>query len=269
MGDNRAPAFVGAVLVHVLVFGAGLFSLPYWGKPIQLEDAVPITIVSRAPPAAPTAKKEAPTLTPETAPEPQPTPEPAPPPPPAPAPSPKPTAQPTRAEAKPLDLNALAKSLPQAKAQPNRNAKASSRSIDLGAIAASLPKSSGARGRLQPSTGPAVNLGPPKPLSGDELGAVTAKLVRLWHPNCGAEGVGKVVVQVEMKLSADGRLTSPPRVLNQPLVDAAGPVAQASAQRALSAVQQGQPYTELPRDRYMEWRDIVVGFDARHACSLQ
>jgi hypothetical protein len=43
-------------------------------------------------------------------------------------------------------------------------------------------------------------------------------------------------------------------------------VIQASAVRALSAVAQGAPYTELPSARYNVWKDIVVNFDARKAC---
>lgn len=286
MRENRLPSLVGAVILHALVLGAGLITLPFWSKPMDLTSAVPITIVSRAPPEAPSAPVKAPEPTPETTPEPSPEPTPAapPPPPPTPAPTPRPAPpkpapvpaptpkpappQPTpKPQSKPLDLGALAESLPQTKA--SKAAKTASRSLDLGALANTLPKSSGARGPIHSAAGPVVNLGPVRPLSGDELGAVTAKLMRLWHPNCGAEGVGRVVVRVEMKLTADGRLAGPPTLLDRPIVDAAGPIAQVSAQRALSAVVQGEPYTELPRERYSAWKDITVRFDAKQACSGQ
>ena len=275
MPENRVPALLGAVLLHALVLGAFLIVLPLWSTPLQLINATPVTIVSHAPPEAPSATVQSPEPAPETtpAPAPAPTPQPAPPPPaPAPAPAPKPApppAAPPKPQSKPLDLNALANSLPQAKPQPNKNVRPSSRPVDLTSLAASLPKSAGARGPARPAAGPIVNPGPVRPLTGDEMGAVTAKLMRLWHPNCGAEGVGKVVVRVEMHLTEDGRLSGSPSLLDRPVVEAAGPVAQASAQRALTAVVQGEPYSELPHDRYAAWKDIVVRFDAKQACSGQ
>lgn len=291
MRESRTPALIGSVVLHVLVLGAGFIALPFAAKPIEMVNSVPITIVSHAPPEAPTAPVAAPTPTPDTAPEVAPEPKPAPPPPapptpapkPAPAPPPRPapvpkpvpapappppapTPTPKKAEAKPLDLSALAASLPQSK--PNKNAKAAAKPVDLAALAATLPKGS-ARGPVRPAAAPVVAPGPVRPLSGDELGAVTAKLMRLWRPNCGAEGVGKVVVRVDIHLMPDGRLARPPELLDRSLVEAAGPVAQASAQRALSAVVQAEPYAELPRDRYGAWKDIVVRFNAKEACDGQ
>jgi len=267
--ETRAPALLAALLLHVLVLGAGLIVLPLWSTPLQIVNATPITIVSRAPPKTPSAQAPSPLPAPETTPEPAAAPEPAPPPPPptpAPRPQPAPPAPP-KAQAKPLDLSALANSLPPAKSPPNKTARSSSRPVDLTSLAASLPKTAGARGPARSASGPIINPGPVRPLTGDEMGAVTAKLIRLWRPNCGAEGVGKVVVRVEMHLTQDGRLSGPPSLLDRPVVEAAGPVAQASAQRALAAVVQGEPYSELPRDRYGAWKDIVVRFDAKQACS--
>jgi outer membrane biosynthesis protein TonB len=270
--ENRVPALFGAILLHGLVLGAFLIVLPLWSTPLQVVNAVPVTIISRAPPEAPSAPVLAPEPTPPATPEPAPEPEPQQPPPPAPAPAPKPAPPPPappRPQSKPLDLNALANSLPQAKSQPNKSSRPASRAVDLTTLANSLPKSAGARGPARPASGPVIKSGPVRPLSGDEMGAVTAKLMRLWRPNCGAEGVGKVVVRVEMHLTQDGRLAGPPSLLDRPVVEAAGPVAQASAQRALTAVVQGEPYVELPRDRYAAWQDIVVRFDAKQACAGQ
>jgi len=283
-GESRAPALIGSALLHVIVLGAGLVTLPLWSKPVELVNSVPVTIISHAPPEAPSASVQAPEPTPETTPEPAPTPQPAPPQPappqpappkpvppqpappkpappqPAPAkPAPAPTPTPKKAETKPVDLGALAASLPQAK--PGK-----AKSVDLAALAATLPKSSGAKGPPRPAAGPIVNPGPVRPLTGDEMGAVTAKLMRLWRPNCGAEGVGKVVVRVAIHLGPDGRLARPPELLDRPLIDAAGPVAQVSAQRALSAVVQGEPYSELPHDRYAAWKDFIARFSAKEAC---
>lgn len=207
MGRSRAPALIGSVLLHALVIGAGFIVLPFAAKPFKMADAVPITIVSTAPPAPATAPTEAPLPTPETTPAPEPAPQPAPapapppapipkptpapaPPEPKPAPTPKPAPAPTPKPAKPLDLNALAESLPQAKPAPAKSAKAGAKSVDLAALAASLPKG-GAKGPAQHAVAPVVSTAPLRPMSGDAFGAVTAKLIRLWNPNCGAEGADK------------------------------------------------------------------------------
>ena len=272
MRESRAPALIGSIALHVLVLGAGLIALPFAAKPLLMPPSVPITIVSKAPPEALTAAVQAPEPTPETTPEPAPVPTPAPPPPPKPAPpapTPKPAPPqpaPKPAPAKPLDLSKLAESLPEAKPTPAK-AKPAAKPVDLAALAATLPKSNGAKGPPKPATAPVVNPGPPRPLTGDELGALTAKLMRLWNPNCGVEGGDKVIVKVEIKLTPEGRLAEPPVLRDRALVDAKGAVAQAAAQRALLAVNRGEPYSELPRDRYAAWKDIIATFDAREACA--
>lgn len=270
MRESRAPALIGSLALHSLVLGAGLIALPFASKPLRMMQSTPITIVSHAPPEPPTAAVQAPEPVPETAPEPAPVPAPAPPPkpaPPAPAPTPAPPPPtPKPAPAKPLDLSKLAQSLPESKPAPAK-ARPAAKPLDLSALAATLPKSAGAKGPPKASAAPVVNPGPPRPLTGDELGALTAKLMRLWNPNCGVEGGDKVVVKVEIKLTPEGRLAEPPILRDRSVVDAKGPVAQAAAQRALVAVNRGEPFTELPRDRYAAWKDIVATFDAREACA--
>ncbi len=273
--DSRAPAMIGSAALHALVFGAAFIALPFVSTPVKEINSVPITIVSHAPPEPAQAveapvpvQAAAPNMAPAIQPEPPPPPpapqaapqpKPAPPSPPAPKPAPVPKPQP-----KPLDLAALASSLPQTKP-----VKAQAKPLDLGALAASLPKrpASPLRGPARPAANPVAQAGPPKPLSGDDLSALTAKLNRLWLPNCADEVGSRVVVKVEMRLTPDGRLASPPLLIDKPILDAAGPVVAASAQRALVAVQRGEPYSELPRDRYEVWKDIIVRFDARKACA--
>jgi len=271
MRDNRAPAFIGAVLFHALVFSLGFLSLPYWGKPIQLADAVPITIVSHAPPAPPTATEVAPTVTPETTPEPQPTPKPAPPPPPAPAPAPapapKPAAQSPKAAPKPLDLNALASSLPQAKVQPNRNGRPATPPVDLARLANTLPNTSGGRGRPQPATGPVINPGPPQQLTGDEMAGLQDKLGRLWGLNCGVDDSIELNVRVRFKLRPNGSLDGSPELLDSPIIEAKGPGAMTLARRAMAAVSRGDPYSELPKDRYGAWKQVTATFNTKRACA--
>ena len=44
-------------------------------------------------------------------------------------------------------------------------------------------------------------------------------------------------------------------------------VIDASADRAVAAAARGEPYTELPKDAYESWKDIVVRFNAKEACA--
>ncbi len=278
---------LASLVLHGLVFGSAFIALPFVSTPVKEVRSVPITIVTHAPPElsqaeeAPVAAQAAapdvaPTIVepfatpPPTPAPPAPQPKPAPAPPkPAPSPKPVPTPKPTPAPVpkptpKPFDLAALASSLPQTKP-----VKAPAKPLDLGALAASLPKRP--TGAVKGTTRPAVNLdaiaGPPRPLSGDDLSALTAKLIRLWNPNCSDDAGSKAVVRVEMKLAPNGRLAAPPQLVDRAVIEAQGPVVAASAQRALTAVQRGEPYSELPRDRYEAWKDIIVRFNAKQACA--
>ena len=287
--DNRSPAMLASLTLHALLFGSAFIALPLLTTPVKEVQSVPITIVTKAPPElsqaeqAPKAEQAAapdvaPTVAPpEAAPPPTPAPPapepkltPAPPkaaPPkpalakPAPAPTPKPAP-------KPLDLAALASSLPQTK-PTKAPPKPQTKPLDLGALAASLPHRPTApvKGAARPAVDLSKIAGPPRPLSGDDLSALTAKLIRLWNPNCTDEAGSRVQVRVEMKLTPDGRLASPPQLLDRAVLEAEGPVVSASAQRALIAVQRGEPYSELPRDRYEAWKDIIVRFNAKQACA--
>lgn len=274
--DRRGGAMLASLVLHGLVFGSAFIALPFLSTPVKEVNSVPITIVAKAPPElaqteeAPKAEQAAaPDIAPEIV-QPVAPPPPAPTPPtPKPAPAPPPPKPPPTPAPKPVDLSALASSLPQAKPSKTPPPKTQARPVDLGALAASLPKRP--TGAVKGAARPAVDLskiaGPPRPLSGDDLSALTAKLIRLWNPNCTDEAGSKVVVRVEMKLSPNGRLAAPPQLLDRAILDAEGPVVAASAQRALTAVQRGEPYSELPRDRYDAWKDIIVRFNAKQACA--
>jgi outer membrane biosynthesis protein TonB len=186
-----------------------------------------------------------------------PEPEPTPPPPPPPAPAP-PTPTPPKPQPK-LDLDALASKMPQTKAQPRKPA------LDLNALASRLPRRNAPRGEDRAETAPESRpaLGAAQGLTADEASLLASKLNRLWRPNCGVEGSANVQVRVNIQLQPNGTLSSPPRLIGAQPLD---PVWQAAAQRALSAVRQGVPYSELPRARYAQWRDINFNFNARQAC---
>ncbi len=295
MRTGRFPSLLASAILHVALFAAAFITWPMWSKPVTMSEAVPITIVASAPvadirpaekaPEVQTATAPAPEPTPAPAlpaPEPEPQPQPQPASPPSPAPIPKPTppkptptpkpAPPKPAPAKPtppkpappkdLDLDQLA----AAKTKPSKTAAKSS-ALDLAALAAT-PK--GARSNAP--KGPAkaetdflarLAVGHATALSGDAMSALQSKLNRLWNPNCEVEGGAGVQVRVELKLSPTGMLVGQPILVSQAGSSVSGAVVAASAQRALSAVKQGEPYTEIPKDGP---HDIILKFNAKQAC---
>jgi len=171
----------------------------------------------------------------------------------------------SKAAKSPLDLSSLAKT----KAHSTRPNPAD---LDLAALTDQAP--GGHRGsaatkgatrlELDRLARPAV--GAATALTGDQLGALIAKLNRLWNPNCGVEGAQGVVIKVEMKLDGGLNLIGAPRVLERTSSGASADVIAASAQRALTAVARGSPYTELPKSAP---KDIVLTFNAKQACAQQ
>ncbi len=269
MTSDLRPALAGSLALHVLFVGAGLIVFPQTVP--MASSPVPVTIVTRAPTADLRPAFEAPepeaALSPEPEPSTQPpapvaevapTPLPKAPPPPTPptkAPMTKATPPPT------FDLNALASRLPQPKQQPRAE------DLDLNRLASRLPpaKANAARGPARTETAPEARpaAGAAQGLTADEASLLAAKLIRLWRPNCVAEGAADIQVRVNIQLTPSGDLAAPPRIVGSQRND---PLWAASAQRALTAVRQGEPYDELPRARYAQWKDINFNFNARQAC---
>jgi outer membrane biosynthesis protein TonB len=277
MRNSRLPSLLVSAVLHLALFLAAYVTWPMWSKPIQFSEAVPVTIVSRGPSAdvrpAEQAERAQTAAAPEPVPEaapvppapaPAPEPKPAAPPKPQPAPKPEPTPKPAPSPPKPkpdtLNLNALAAS----KIKPTKGARDSS-ALDLSALAAGGPKSRAAKGPARPETDLLARLavGRAASLSGDALSALQSKLNRLWNPNCEVEGGANVQVRVEMKIGPTGFLLGEPSLVSQAGSGVSPGVIEASAQRALSAVKQGEPYTEIPRDAP---HDIILRFNAKQAC---
>jgi outer membrane biosynthesis protein TonB len=296
MRTSRFPSFAASAILHLAVFLAAFITWPMWSKKIEMSEAVPITIVASAPQAdvrpaekaetVQTAATPEPEPTPQSAPsapEPAPQPTPAPPPPapapkpvpkptptpkpqPAPKPVPKPTPapppQPPKAKPQTLNLDQLA-----AAKTKNLHSSAPSSSLDLTALAASPrgARSNSPKGPARAETDFLARLavGKATALSGDAMSALQSKLNRLWNPNCEVEGGGGVQVRVEMKLSPTGYLIGSPSLVNEAGSGIGQAIIDASAQRALSAVKQGEPYTEIPRDGP---HDIILKFNAKQAC---
>lgn len=277
---EQSPALIGSVLLHGAVAAALLFAWP-WSRDLKLGSAVPVTIVTNAPPAelapavrapepqAAQTEQPAPEAPPEvTPPAPQPTPQPVPKPPtpqpkpappqpqPTPKPTPAPTPKPTPAPPKPAPA-------PTPAAKPAPKAE---KSLDLDALAASVSKmskpSSAAKGPARAATAPEARTGTGSADAAAAMNGLADELQRRWNPNCGVVEGRQVVVQVSFRLNAGGGVAGEPQAQIQGPATAA---AQVGAQRAVSAVFAAAPYRNLPREFYGQL--IRVTFNAREACS--
>jgi protein TonB len=293
MRNSRLPSLLSSAALHLAVFVAAFITWPMWSKPIKLSEAVPITIVARAPTADIRPAEKAETVQTAAAPEPQPTdeleppapqpaPERTPAPPPVPKPKPQPVAKPRPPEPAPPKPAPTPKPAAQPKAKPetlnldqlaatSKSAKPAARSqaLNLEALAGGAPKtrSNAARGPARQETDFLARLavGRASALSGDAMSALQAKLNRLWNPNCGAESGTNVQIRINIKLATDGSLLQNPTLLSKTSSGASADVVAESARRALAAVRAGAPYTELPKDGP---HDLNLNFNAKHACAL-
>lgn len=261
-------ALIGSLLLH-----AGVLALAFlnWNtlpdaKPVV---SVPVQIVAELPErsmaAAPFDETAVLEPVPEPAPaEPVPTPEPEPVlTPPAPKqPVPEVKKETKKPEPKKLEPVKSAKTKPD----PKGTQKPKPQTLDLGALSqyqSSPPKSntrtparptrtptdgSSARGSAAADTGPALN-------------ALTAKLQRLWSPNCDVPGGDQVRAVIAFTISPNGRVIKGPEWQN-PRND---PVWQAAAGRAQAAVKKGELYDNLPDGLYNQ--PLEITFNAQKACA--
>lgn len=285
--SDRYPAYAASAGLHLIVLLAGVIAWP-WMAPTKIMTVTPVTLVTRAEVTDLRAAEKAETVQDaaieapvETAP-----PEVVTPPPPAPS-KPQPTPQPTPKSAPPkpaptkpapaFNLDQLAASVSKAKPQkpiPTPAAKPAP-SLDLDALAASVGKStssakpsSAPKGATRAQTDLAARqaVGAGKGATLDQLAAISAKLGRLWNPNCGVEGSANVVVKVRLTLDPNGRLLRAVLVDEQRINGSGDSVLRAAATRALTAVARAAPYDELPSEDFANWRSFVVAFDARQQC---
>ena len=269
-------ALAAAIVLHLAVFAA----LTLTPKPriIPVGAAVPITVVSREPPAEPAkaepepvpqdAQTETPTPRaepPEPPPPPEPRPRPAPPKPEPPKPTPpKPTPTPKPA-AKPVPKTPPP---PPSPVKPTRAAKSSATpSLDLDALQASLSKSThpapprpsfAARGLTRAAAAP---MSAPNPgVSHTAQVGLSQLLNRLWNPNCSVEGGDAVLVSVSFSVGSDGRVAG--RVSAAGRENSPDPVVAAAARRAIDAVHAVEPYPAVYRGSQFR-----INFDAKTACA--
>lgn len=279
---NLTPSFLAAAGLHLAVLLSALIVWPWFGHPVQVINATPVTLVSSQaapPPPALQAHEEqeasAPVPTPKPLPPapppppPQPKPEPKPEPPkpappkpePAPAPTPKPAPKP---KTQSLDLNALSSSLD--KSVKNQNRSKTRDSLDLNALTSDLDKSAKPQAQVRGPSRFATALTARTDPGGQQTanmiaGIVSGRIIPRWHPDCGAIGAGNVTVDVKVDLGPDGSLQ------NAQAVGGTGPAAilAAAKTRAVLAVGQAAPF-QLPRETYNQWRSFIARFNAKDAC---
>lgn len=242
------------------------------------EPPSPVETPTPTPSVPPPLPQSQPAPRPTPSPKPQPAPPKPQPPPPKPAPSPQPKPPPPK-PAPDLDLTSLAKTAPKRSADLDLASLAKVKAhgahpsdLNLAALAGETAGGhrggAAVRGAFRPETDRFARqaVGAANALTGDELGALQAKLIPLWHPNCGVEGAQHVVIKVELKLDGAMHLAGPPKLLAQTSAGAPQGVVEAAAQRALTATAQGAPYTELPKNAP---KDIILKFDAKEMCASQ
>jgi protein TonB len=256
-----APSAVAAVGLHLAVLVAGMLVWP-WGKPMQIANVTAITLTP-APAAPPPPALQAPEPQTAAAPEPVPKPRPPKPPPPRPQPTPapvKPTPPPPNIDPKGIPKPVAAKPKP---AEPDF----------LSSLTTSLDKtttkpSAAAKGPPRLETAPVARTDPgAEQATANAAEAVGARLNRIWNKSCGVEGFRDVVIRVKFSLTPEGALQGVPDVMDK------GPpgnsVWQAAADRAVRAVVQAAPFTELPRASYGQWKTFNAVFDGKVACQNQ
>ena len=273
---QRSPALIVSALAHAGIIAAALIVWPMFNKPIPLGKVVPVTLVTKGPPAeeaaALQAPKPAPAATPAPVPEEKPEPapiKPVPPSPPAASAAPKPA---EKTKPTPAKQTPALKPAPAASAQ-----KASRQDLDLDALMASIDTqrtkpagkpSSGVAGPMRPRLDKTASEGHGEDshMSGDERQGLADKLSRLWNPNCSVEAAAGINIKVHFRLSAQGWVVGQPELAAGQ--NSSDPIFTASAARALSAVGRGQPYTDvLNPAHFADWHDMVVNFNAKQACA--
>jgi outer membrane biosynthesis protein TonB len=277
---NLTPSFLAAAGLHLAVFLSAIIVWPWFGHPVQVISATPVTLVSSAaapPPPALKAHEEQAASAPVPTPKPVP---PAPPPPPqprreakpappqpappkpevAPTPTPKPAPKPKKES---LDLNALSSSLDKSKSQTRTKSRDS---LDLNALTSDLDKSAppqaAVRGPSRFDMAPTARNDPGGQQTANMIaGIVSSHIIPRWHPDCGAIGARDVTVDVKVDLGPDGSLQ------NAQAVGGTGPAAilAAAKSRALLAVGQAAPF-QLPRETYNQWRSFIARFNAKDVC---
>lgn len=291
---------VASCVFHAVVILLAMFGLPHiMPDPPQVEDAVivelaPIAEKTNAPPkqqAQPKAedkpaepeKQEAPPV-PEPKPEPpQPKPEPPPPPPPpAPPPPPTPTPPPPKPEPpKPEPAPAPApkpeppKPPPPPKPEPPKEQPKKKDDFDammnsaLNTLAKPKPQTSSPAPAPQPQNTPAAskvtsnssNWDPTQPISASEKDFIASHYNRCWDFDAGAKGASSMIINMRVKLNADGSVMSAEIDKNARYFSESA--YQAAADRARRDILNCDKL-QIPAGKYDSWKEFNLTFDPRN-----
>ena len=255
-----SPAIVGSLALHAGVVALALVSWSSKDEPKPLVNSVPVSIVSDIEIAAAPADNPQPEPSPEdgatapvetppepvppeptpTPPQPRPTP-PAPrpvPTPPAPRPTPAPTPRPTPPKPTPTPPRPTpptpARPTPPAPARPAPAKPAPG--LDLDALAGP-PRPTQNRGR--PATGQ-QGAGQASQATGPQITAIFNQVYDNWNVfiSCNMQGGNELRIQMDVTLSADGRITRGPTLVNPQ----SSTVYRAAADEAMRALRQTAPF---------------------------
>lgn len=244
-----SPAILGSIALHLGVVALAFVSWPRQAEEVKpLVSSVPVSIVSDVeiaaaaadnpqPEPSPDDGASAPVSAPET-PTP-PVPEPTPPPPtPAPSPRPAPTPAPTRPTPPRPAPTPPEKARPNPRPTPptpNRPApKREEPSLDLDALAGpARPRPNPGR----PATGQ-QGTGQASQATGPQVTAIFNQVYPNWTLPCDIPGADQLRIQVDLTLSADGRITRGPTLVNPQ----SSSVYRAAADGALRALRQTAPF---------------------------
>ena len=263
-----SPAILGSLALHAGVVALAFVTVSHTvEEPKPLVASVPVTIVSedvvQAAPAdnpqpepSPDDAATAPVLQPDpvpptpepTPPQPQPRPAPTPPRPtpprPAPTPTPTPKPTPTPTPPRPTPRPQPPTPAPPTKAQPTPRPsppaparpapQRTEPSLDLDALAGPTRLTNN-RGR--PATGQ-QGAGTASQATGPQITAIFNQVYPNWILPCDIPGADQLRIQVELTLSADGRITRGPSLINAQSSN----VYRAAADGALRALRQTAPF---------------------------
>jgi outer membrane biosynthesis protein TonB len=272
----------GSAALHAIILISGLIAWPWLTKPIHMGDVVPVTLITsdqapapapaiQAPQPAPAATEQPVPLASPQAVAPEEAPTPTPPAPkvaPQPIPKPRPV-QPAKVTPQPAPTPTPHKAAAQAKPTPAMPAP----ELDMAALSAELSKqarpsgarqSSAARGPSRPAQAivARTSAGTSDAVSSAALSSLAGELQRLWNPNCEAAGASDITIKVSFQIGSSGRLATAPV---SSLAGASDPVTKAASDRAVRAVYQGEPFSDLPPSLYGQ--KITVNFNPKTFCS--
>ncbi|HEY2710316.1 MAG TPA: energy transducer TonB [Caulobacteraceae bacterium] len=238
--DNRTPALVLAVALHVAVFFAVMVS-PH--KPLQpVGSSVPIKIVSTAPytdtrPAVQAPQTQA-AATPEPAPQAQPQP-------PAPMPAPTPAFTQTVPKPTPTPKPPVAQVSQHAATQASQavDFNRMQQIIENARRAAGAPASNAQKGPARAETAPQARPDAGQGLSQSDLTGLQQLLERQWSLQCNMPGVDAIgIFKVTFTVTLSGQLLRPPTAGG--LENSSDAATAIVVRRALDAVRSVVPFAE-------------------------